>query len=127
MNPDFWGPKAWYFIHSVAVAYPDNPTDIEKNQYKQFFLSIGNVLPCSLCQEHYNKHVTNEKLDEVLISKKLLFNWTVDLHNKVNKFNNKKIVSYEEALENLYYKEVDYKSIIIVLLIAFILFTRKNN
>ena len=26
INSDIWGPKAWFFIDSAILGYPDNPT-----------------------------------------------------------------------------------------------------
>ena len=39
MNPEVWGPPAWTFLHSITLAYPDNPSDIDKSNYENFFSS----------------------------------------------------------------------------------------
>jgi FAD-linked sulfhydryl oxidase len=90
MNPKKWGPKAWFFIHSVALNYPEYPTKSEKENYKIFFSSLENVLPCSVCAHNYKKHLKELPItDNVLASKKNLFLWTVKMHNKVNKLKGK--------------------------------------
>ena len=39
-------------------------------------------------------------LTDTVLSKKInLINWTIDMHNAVNKINKKKIYGYTEALE----------------------------
>lgn len=119
MNPEYWGPPAWRFIHSVALSYPENPTSNDIENYRNFFISIGNVLPCERCQEHYKKNVSIETLNKALVNNKSLFKWTVNLHNKVNKYNNKKEFTVQEALhamdtENDFF---DYKIIIIIILL----------
>ena len=58
MDPNYWGPKAWFFLHSITANYPINPTSRDKNIYKSFFISLKDVLPCSVCQENYKKHLS---------------------------------------------------------------------
>ena len=119
MNPEYWGPSAWKFIHSVALSYPEKPTTNDIENYKNFFISIGNVLPCERCQKHYKKNVSIDNLNIALKSNKELFKWTVELHNKVNKFNNKKQFTVQEALQAMDTEEdfFDYKIIIIIILL----------
>jgi len=99
IGPDQWGVHGWKFIHHIALGYPNTPSDNDKNNYKNFFNLLGNVLPCGLCSNHYNEHLLIYPLtDEVLSNKMNLINWTIDMHNEVNKQNGKKIYSYDEAL-----------------------------
>ena len=30
MNPKFWGPHAWIFLHSITLNYPKEPSDEDK-------------------------------------------------------------------------------------------------
>lgn len=96
ISPKMWGSQGWHFIHSVALNYPDKPTDTDKKNYLDFFKSIGNTLPCEICSEHFSKKM--EKTPPNLKNREGLFNWTVDMHNAVNKENGKKTYSYKEAL-----------------------------
>lgn len=94
-----WGPAGWTFIHFVALGYPMVPTQEDKDKYRNFFISIKDVLPCKLCALHYSENLDLFPLDDdILSSQGKLFNWTVDIHNEVNKKNNKPIVDYETAL-----------------------------
>ena len=100
ITPDIWGPVGWKFIHFVALAYPQKPTEIQKTQYKTFFDSIKNILPCIICSNNYKKHLEELPLsDEVLKDKESLVHWTIDMHNLVNEENGKKKLTYEEAIE----------------------------
>lgn len=119
MNPEYWGPQGWKFIHSVALSYPENPNTNDIENYKKFFISIGNVLPCESCQKHYKKNVSIESLNNALVNNKELFKWTVELHNKVNKKNNKKEFTVKEALYFMDNEDsfFDYKIIIIIFLL----------
>jgi hypothetical protein len=79
----------WNSIHYIALGYPNNPTLNDQNNYKTFFLSLGPVLPCHKCSINYQKHLIELPIDMYLINNEKLFEWTVKLHNIVNKENNK--------------------------------------
>lgn len=100
ITPDIWGPSLWKSIHYVALAYSMNPTDEQKITYKNFFASIQNILPCSLCSNNYARHLIELPLtDEVLKNKETLLKWTIDMHNKVNQENGKKVYTFDEGLQ----------------------------
>ena len=109
LGPSFWGPYAWKFIHIVALAYPNNPTQEEKENYKRFFGLIGNVIPCKQCQEHYCSHlIKNPITDDILNNRKKLLYWTIDIHNEVNKLDGKNVYDYDTAIELI--KKCDLKT-----------------
>ena len=37
MDPTVWGPKLWFFIHTLALNFPTNPTFEEVKAYESFF------------------------------------------------------------------------------------------
>jgi len=95
-----WGPHGWRFLHYVSLGYPENPTDDDKDNYKQFYYMIRNVLPCSLCSYHYKENYERMPLtDEILSDKSKLVRWVIDIHNIVNESKNKRIIPYDEAIE----------------------------
>ena len=102
ITPDIWGPHGWKFMHYVALAYPTKPTLEQKNEYKTFFESIQNILPCGLCSHNYKKHLKELPIDDsVLESNITLLKWTIDMHNKVNVLNGKREYNSEEVVNLL--------------------------
>jgi hypothetical protein len=99
-SPLIWGKEGWHFIHFVALAYPEYPTEEDKINYSKFFESLKDVLPCPTCSYNYEKKIKEHP--PALENKKSLFRWTVDVHNSVNKENGKEIVSYEDAEKKLF-------------------------
>ena len=138
MNIKCWGTPGWKFIHIVALFYPDNPTDEDKKNYKNFFTNIENILPCRICGNHYKENLYKHQLtDYVLSSSDELFKWTVRMHNEVNILNNKKAIDYNTARKLVYncnesnsneYNSNYYIIIILVLIIIiiFLLFNKFN-
>lgn len=99
LSPNLWGSQAWHFIHSVALSYPENPTDADKKKYYNFFLYLGRVLPCPICGQHFLEKM--KKYPPNMENNERLFQWTVDIHNTINAENGKQIYSYEEAKKEL--------------------------
>lgn len=99
IGPNTWGPHIWRSIHFIALAYPNEPTEEHKEQYRTFYESIQYILPCSVCSNNYKKHLEELPLDDkALKDKESMIKWTINLHNIVNKQNGKKQLEYEEAL-----------------------------
>lgn len=83
-----WGPGGWTFMHSITFGYPINPTNEQKKQYKHFFESVGDVLPCSYCRESYKNFILTGKTkltDEVMENRESLTKWLYFLHEAVNR------------------------------------------
>ena len=100
LTSNIWGVHAWKFFHQVAWGYPHYPSEIDKNNYKNFFNTIGHILPCKGCGVHYNEILSNHPLtDEILLNREDLMKWTIDIHNHVNQMLNKKIYTHEEGIE----------------------------
>jgi hypothetical protein len=94
-----WGPYAWKFLHIVALAYPNNPSEEKKIKYLQFYTVLGDILPCSICSNHYKEMLINFPLNDIVLScRENLLKWTIDIHNEVNKSLNKKVLTYDEAI-----------------------------
>ena len=134
MNQNIWGKCTWVLIHTIAINYPLYPTKEDKKRIYNFFSTLGEVLPCKYCRQHYR-----ENLKEIPIqanSKMDLVWWTIDLHNKVNMITNKPVLSREEALQkimSMYKKTPDnpygyiylYFGFLIVFLITIYFFIKK--
>jgi len=101
-----WGKPLWISIHNIALSFPENPTPHDRMVYKEFYIGLGNVIPCKICAGNYKEHLKEIPIDQFLYNRIDLFRWTVDIHNIVNKQNGKKIWSVEEALD--YYMNARY-------------------
>lgn len=92
MKTKVWGPTKWFFLHSMTLAYPKEI--VENNKYHQevknsmyhFLKHLGNVLPCPICGDSYNKYIQEEELqiENHLDSRRDLFTFIYKIHEKVN-------------------------------------------
>jgi hypothetical protein len=72
-------------IHYVALAYPTVPDHQQQQDYKSFVESLQKVLPCQKCRDHMAVHLRETPVAVPLSKGKYpFFDWTVDLHNRVN-------------------------------------------
>lgn len=132
MDPGQWGPSTWNALHYIALGYPTNPTPDDMLTYKKFFELVGYVLPCKLCSEHYKKHWTVLPIDSYLSNRMRLFEWTVKIHNIVNKLNGKKEWTLEEAKRHYLnggpsYSWINWLLILIIFGAVTIFFWRNKN
>jgi hypothetical protein len=83
-----WGPHFWETLHCVSFGYPLEPTEQNKKDYKDFYISVRNVLPCRYCRESYTEFILNEKrsmlTDADLKNRECLTKWVYKLHQRVN-------------------------------------------
>ncbi len=95
LSPTIWGPQGWHFIHATAATFPNEPTKADKENYSVFFNDLGNILPCELCRENFKEKL--KKLPPPLTNSEEMFKWSVDIHNQVNRENNKPELTIEQA------------------------------
>ena len=110
MNQNIWGPHLWFSLHSISFNYPLKPSIEDKNNYKNFFLSLQEVIPCSVCKKNYKRHLNEHPIQNYLDNKKSLVYWVIDMHNMVNGEIGKKILSYDTVIKK--YEDVYKKKII---------------
>ena len=111
MNQNIWGPPFWLTLHTISFNYPLKPTEQDKINYKNFYTSFQNVIPCSICKKNYIRHLKEHTIDNYLSSRRKLSEWVIDMHNMVNGETGKKILSYEVVIkkyEDIYKKKIEF-------------------
>ena len=87
---EVWGPALWRAIHFIALGYPTVPTEADAAAYRAFFESLDKVIPCEVCANNYRRHFAEIPIDGFLLGgrgngSQTLFDWTVELHNVVDR------------------------------------------
>ena len=129
MNPKFWGPHGWIFLHSVTMNYPKEPSLEDKTLYRNFFSSLTKILPCEKCAYHYREHIKDDPIEPALENRDKLVRWLIKIHNKVNVDLGKPEYTYQQVIEEYKYNIMNidrdetlvYK-VIIGALLLFIIF-----
>lgn len=109
MNQNIWGSHMWFSLHTITFMYPIQPTPKEKEEYKIYFESLQNVIPCSVCKKNYIRHLREHPISNSLVNRRKLVEWLIDMHNMVNGEIGKKILSYNTVIkkyEKVYGKKI---------------------
>lgn len=86
-----WGPAQWHMLHTISFNYPVNPTLEQKKQYRNYVLSLQNVLPCGACRKNLKmnlKHLPLKMSD--MESRDSFSRYIYNLHEFVNRMLKKK-------------------------------------
>ena len=99
-----WGPNAWDFLHTITFNYPQDPTEDNKQQYKQLFENLQYTLPCSHCRTSYSLILKYLNIDQYLDSREGLTFWLFIVHNLVNRKLKHELITFNNVVikyENL--------------------------
>jgi hypothetical protein len=95
ISKDVWANPLWYMIHTCA--YYSKEDQRCQLFFKAFMSCLRYALPCSKCRAHLMENLEHFDFDKYCLNTEGLFNYTVDLHNTVNKQLGKPIISVEAA------------------------------
>lgn len=86
-----WGPAVWHMLHTISFNYPVNPTSEDKKNYRNFILSLQNVLPCKYCRMNLKTNLKQMPLTmEHMKNRDSFSRYIYQLHELVNKMLDKK-------------------------------------
>ncbi|KAJ3170014.1 hypothetical protein HDU87_000480 [Geranomyces variabilis] len=110
MNTLKWGNVLWESLFFIAAGYDVNETDkkIKDPKYKNYFKSIGDVLPCRYCRESYEVFYDSMDIQAYLDMPSCgLIRFVYDMKNLVNA---KLVAQEKKLLDEEYAKILDGKS-----------------
>ena len=90
-----WGPIVWKFFHTIVESINENSYQYIYKELFQFIKSICTFLPCPHCSNHAKEFLSRVK-DNHINTKNGFKNVIFNMHNEVNKNNNKKIFNIED-------------------------------
>lgn len=125
VTPSVWGPILWGAIHLTCLAGSATP---------EFIHAFADALPCPSCSQHF-KELLNETPFPSSSDPLILFEWSVNIHNKVNARIGKPVISVEQALKHWTAPksnpsdspQFDFKIILLFVLLIFLIFMLVKN
>jgi hypothetical protein len=80
-----WGPALWFALHCISLNFPVKPTPEDKRNYRVFFESLGNVLPCGVCRSNFKQNLDDIGYDvNIHYESRVMFSYLVySLHDQV--------------------------------------------
>lgn len=98
-----WGPLQWSFMHIISFNYPVNPTELDKDNYNNYLMSLKYVLPCKACRLNLSDNLITANYNRDKLKNRESFSkFIYNLHNIVNKSLNKKNYATYEEVRDIY-------------------------
>jgi len=97
-EPHIWGPHFWFFLHTIAMTYPDNANAVTKRKYYDLITNMPLFLPNSEIGDWFARLLDKYPVSPYLGKRESFIRWTVFIHNKVNNLLGKPEMDLEEAI-----------------------------
>lgn len=109
-DAETWGPKYWFFLHTVAKTYPENPNSITKRKYYDLIQNMPLFIPVTEMGNQFSKFLDKYPVTPYLDSRESFELWVHFIHNKFNQLLGKEEISIPLA-NDLYWAEYKPKSV----------------
>ena len=85
MLTSIWGPGMWHYLHTMSFNYPVNPSNGDKTHYRNFLLSLRDVLPCGKCRTNLRMNFKKLPLHKKYMKNRSMFSkYVFELHELIN-------------------------------------------
>lgn len=81
---DELGAHTWFFLHTLAAKYPENPCEADKAAMRWQVASLAQLYPCTLCRAHIRRKLLHDIEPVNVTDRATLSSWFCRLHNLVN-------------------------------------------
>ncbi len=85
LDPKVWGPPYWFFLHTVAMTYPQYPNAVTKKTYYEFYEHLPLFIPVDHVSQNVARWLKEQPVSPCLDTRASLVQWTHDFHNRVNR------------------------------------------
>ena len=102
LDAKVWGPHFWYFLHTISLGYPHNPTSAEKRQYYNLVQNLPLFLPVSDISKSFGHLLDMYPVTPFLDSRESFVRWMHFVHNKINQKLEKPVLSIEGFYKEYY-------------------------
>jgi hypothetical protein len=104
LDPKVWGPHYWFFLHTLAMTYPEHPNSVSKKKYYEFIQNLPLFLPVEKISKEFSKLIEEYPINPYLDNRESFVRWMHFIHNKVNDKLEKPNISLNEFFIK-YYEE----------------------
>jgi len=106
LDPEVWGPHYWFFLHTVAHNYPEQPNRAMKRKYYDLVMNMPLFLPHPEASILFKKLLDKFPVSPYLDKGADFRHWLHFIHNEVNQHLGKPRISRSFATE-LYEKHYE--------------------
>ncbi len=98
-EPHIWGPHFWFFLHTIAMSYPDHANDVTKRKYYDLIQNMPLFLPDAEMGNRFSRLLDDYPVTPYLGKRESFIRWTIFIHNKINVILGKPEMELDEAIE----------------------------
>lgn len=84
LDPKVWGPHYWFFLHTLAMTYPEHPTSVSKKKYYEFIQNFPLFIPVEGISKEFSKLIEEYPINPYLDNRESFVRWMHFIHNKIN-------------------------------------------
>jgi hypothetical protein len=84
LDPKVWGPHYWFFLHTLAMTYPNHPNSVTKKKYYEFIQNLPLFIPVEQISTEFEKIIEMFPITPYLDNRDSFVRWTHFIHNKIN-------------------------------------------
>ena len=111
-DPVVWGPHYWFFLMTLAVAYPLKANETTQKKYYDFITNLPLFIPHPKIGNNFSKLLDKYPVSPYLEGKDSFIKWIHFIHNKINVEVGKDEQTLTESLD-IYYELYKPKEIIL--------------
>ncbi len=94
-----WGPPFWFFLHTIAMNYPDRANDVTRRKYYDLIQNMPVFIPNVEMGNRFSRLLDQYPVTPYLDKRESFIRWTVFIHNKVNIIIGKPEMLLEDAIK----------------------------
>ena len=94
-----WGPHFWFFLHTIAMNYPDRANEVTRRKYYDLIQNMPIFIPNAEMGNLFSSLLDKYPVTPYLEKRESFIRWTVFIHNKINGFLGKPELEFRDAIE----------------------------
>lgn len=99
LDPNIWGTHYWFFLHTVAYKYPENPNAVTKRKYYDLINNFPLFIPDDEIGNRFAFLLDKYPVTPYLDTRESFIRWCWFIHNKINRILQKDEIDFYESIE----------------------------
>ena len=102
LDPTVWGYHYWFFLHTIALTYPQYPNAVSKKKYYDLITNMPMFIPVEDISQYFSKLLDLYPVSPYLDNRDSFIKWIHFIHNKINEKLEKPKISLSDFYINYY-------------------------
>ena len=98
-DSDVWGPHYWFFLHTIAHSYPENPNAVTKRKYYDLIQNFPLFMPDREMGDHFAQLLDQFPVSPYLHNRASFMKWVHFIHNRINVRKSRPVQGYTAGLD----------------------------